>query len=172
MLLNAAALQRALARIAHQIAEKNEDSTKVVVVGIQKGGVHLAARLGELLAKIWNHPVPVGLLDIGLYRDDLDEKISPHIQPTEMPFDVQNKTVVLVDDVIFSGRSTRAALDALIDFGRPKAIQLAVLIDRGHRELPIHPDFVAKVVPTALSERVSVNLIEIGGADTVTLEKK
>jgi len=163
-------MQRALTRIAHEIAERNENSSEVVLVGIHRGGVFLARRLAATLLAIWNQPVPVGELDIGMHRDDLDQK-TPAILPTVIPFDITGKTVILVDDVLFSGRTTRAALDALNDFGRPKRIQLAVLVDRGHRELPIKADFVGKNVPTSSRERVNVCLREEGAADEVTLER-
>jgi len=171
VILNAQALQRALARIAHEIAERNETSSGVALVGVQRGGACVAQRLAGLLQGIWGHPVPVGSLDIGMHRDDLDQQVAPHIHPTVIPFDVTGKTVVLVDDVLFSGRTTRAALDALNDFGRPKRIQLAVLVDRGHRELPIKADFVGKNVPTSLSEQIKVRLKETDGEDVVSLEK-
>jgi pyrimidine operon attenuation protein / uracil phosphoribosyltransferase len=171
VILNATALRRALARIAHEIVERNEVSTDLIIVGVQRGGVHLARRLGELLSGICGHPVPVGDLDVSMHRDDLSHRATPAVHPTVIPFDITGKTVVLVDDVLFSGRTTRAALDSLNDFGRPQRIQLAVLIDRGHRELPIKPDFVGKNVPTSLNERINVRLTEHGGDDTVTLEK-
>src|ERR1700761_3360573 len=152
--LNPTALKRALTRIAHEIAEHNDSSADVVLIGIQRGGVHLSKRLSDLLAGIWGQPVPVGTLDVGMHRDDLAQRISPDIYPTEIPFDVTGKTVVLVDDVLFSGRTVRSAMDALNDFGRPRRIQLAVLIDRGHRELPIKADFVGKNVPTSLNEDI------------------
>jgi pyrimidine operon attenuation protein / uracil phosphoribosyltransferase len=172
VVLNAAALQRALTRIAHEIAERNEYSAEVALVGIQRGGVFLARRLAATLAGIWNHAVPLGELDVSMHRDDLDDHASTiHVLPTVIPFDITGKTVILVDDVLFSGRTTRAALDALNDFGRPKRIQLAVLVDRGHRELPIKADFVGKNVPTASRERINVRFKEEGGADEVTLEK-
>jgi len=172
VILNAAAVKRALTRIAHEIAERNESSAEVVLVGIQRGGVHLAARLTGFLAGIWGHAVPVGSVDVGMHRDDLGRQVAPRIHPTVMPCDITGRTIVLVDDVLFSGRTTRAALDALNDLGRPKRIQLAVLIDRGHRELPIKADFVGKNVPTSLSERISVRLQESDGDDAVYLEKK
>jgi|SRR5579871_1453330 len=172
LLLNAAAITRALTRIAHEIAERNDASQRVVFVGIQRGGVHLAERLSKILAGVWSHPVPVGSLDVGMHRDDLDQRVSPTIHPTVIPFDVTGRTVVLVDDVLFSGRTIRAAMDALNDFGRPQCIQLAVLIDRGHRELPITADFVGKNVPTARSENIQVQLSETGGDDSVRLERK
>jgi pyrimidine operon attenuation protein / uracil phosphoribosyltransferase len=170
-ILNAAAIQRALTRIAHEIAERNEAGTDVVLVGIQRGGVPLAQRLGTSLAEIWGQPVPIGSLDVSMHRDDLDQRVAPNVQPTVIPFDVTGKTVVLVDDVLFNGRTIRAAMDALNDFGRPRRIQLAVLIDRGHRELPIKADFVGKNVPTAHTDRVRVRLTEMGGIDEVVIEK-
>lgn len=169
VILNATAIQRALTRIAHEIAERNEKSAEVVLVGIPAGGVPLAQRIGTALSEIWKHPVPTGHLDVSMHRDDLDRRAAPKIHPTVMPFDVTGKTVVLVDDVLFSGRTIRAAMDALNDFGRPKKIQLAVLVDRGHRELPIKADFVGKNVPTAPEEKIHVR---IGEKDEVILERK
>jgi len=171
ILLNPAALQRALTRIAHEIAERNEAGAEVVLVGIPLVGDQLAFRLGALLSDLWKLPVPVGTLDVSMHRDDLDRRAAPTIHPTLMPFDVTGRTVVLVDDVLFTGRTTRAAMDALNDFGRPKQIQLAVLIDRGHRELPIRADFVGKNVPTTLTEKVRVHLDVPGQEDAVVLEK-
>ncbi len=170
-ILNAQAIHRVLTRIAHEIVERNDTSNHVAIVGVQRGGIHLAERIGTLLKNIWGQPVPVGCIDVSMHRDDLDQKGAPNIQPTVMPFDLNEKTVVLVDDVLFSGRTARAALDALNDFGRARRIQLAVLVDRGHRELPIKPDFVGKNVPTAMNERIDVQLKETGGADVVYLEK-
>lgn len=164
-------MRRALARIAHEIAERNESSADVVIVGVQRGGVHLAQRLSAILGGIWGHAVPAGSLDVSMHRDDLDQRLTPDVHPTIIPFDVTGKTVVLVDDVLFKGRTARAALDALNDFGRPKSIQLAVLIDRGHRELPIKADFVGKNVPTALRENIAVRLKEEGAEDEVRLER-
>ena len=172
VILNSAAMRRALTRIAHEIAERNETSAEVVLVGIQRGGVFLARRLAATLASIWNHAVPVGELDVSMHRDDLDQHASNiKMLPTVIPFDITAKTVILVDDVLFSGRTTRAALDALNDFGRPQRIQLAVLVDRGHRELPIKADFVGKNFPTAPRERINVHFEEEGGGDEVALEK-
>jgi pyrimidine operon attenuation protein/uracil phosphoribosyltransferase len=170
VILDAGAIQRALTRIAHEIAERNENGAAVVLAGIPEGGVPLAQRLGAILSEIWKHPVPTGSLDVSMHRDDLDQRAAPKIHPTVMPFDVNGKTVVLVDDVLFSGRTTRAAMDALNDFGRPEKIQLAVLIDRGHRDLPIKADFVGKNVPTAANEKVHVRLD--GKNDEVILERK
>jgi pyrimidine operon attenuation protein/uracil phosphoribosyltransferase len=172
LILSAPALQRALARIAHEIAERNDQSAEVVLVGIQSGGVVLAQRLAAILKIVWNHNVPVGSLDVTMHRDDLDHQLTPRVHPTNIPTDVTGKTVVLADDVLFSGRTVRAALDALNDFGRPRQVQLAVLIDRGHRELPIKADFVGKNVPTALTERIDVRWKEQGSSDEVHLQRK
>jgi pyrimidine operon attenuation protein/uracil phosphoribosyltransferase len=171
VILKAAAIERALTRIAHEIAERNENGASVVLVGIPLVGDVLAKKLGRILSEIWRMPVPVGILDVTMHRDDLDRRLTPEMHPTVIPFDVTGKTVVLVDDVLFSGRTTRAAMDALNDFGRPKKIQLAVLVDRGHRELPVKADFVGKNVPTALSEKIRVRLDIPGREDEVILEK-
>lgn len=171
IILNAPAIQRALTRIAHEIAERNESGEQLALVGIQRGGVPMAQQLGSILAAIWNQPIRCGSLDVGMHRDDLNHRPAPHVEPTVIPFDITGMTVVLVDDVLFSGRTIRAAMDALNDFGRPTRIQLAVLIDRGHRELPIKADFVGKNVPTAHSEKVKVRLNEPGTEDAVILEK-
>jgi pyrimidine operon attenuation protein/uracil phosphoribosyltransferase len=172
VILNAQAIHRALTRIAHEIAERNDSDRDVVLAGIPVGGVPLARRLSATLEIIWGHAVPVGTLDISMHRDDLDQRLAPTVHPTIIPFDVNGKTVVLVDDVLFSGRTIRAAMDALNDFGRPQCIQLAVLVDRGHRELPIKADFVGKNVPTALTEEVRVRLEEPGTEEEVVLERK
>ena len=161
VILNADAIRRALTRVAHEIAERNDVSAEVVLVGIPRGGVPLAQRLGKIMSEIWKHAVPIGSLDVSMHRDDLDQRAAPNIYPTDIPFDVTGKTVVLVDDVLFSGRTIRAALDALNDFGRPKKIQLAVLVDRGHRELPIKADFVGNNVPTAPNEQIIVSENEV-----------
>ena len=163
--------ERALTRIAHEIVERNESGADVVLVGVQKGGVHLAHRLAKTLANLWSHAVPTGSLDVNMHRDDLANHLAPTVHPTQMPGDISGKTVVLVDDVLFSGRTTRAALDALNDFGRPRRVQLAVLIDRGHRELPIKADFVGKTIQTRANERVNVKLQEADGEDGVWLVK-
>jgi pyrimidine operon attenuation protein/uracil phosphoribosyltransferase len=172
LILSAAALNRALARISHEIAERNENGADVVLLGVQSGGVHLAQRLAKILSGIWNLAVPVGTLDVSMHRDDLDHQLTPRVHPTTIPGNITGKNVVLVDDVLFSGRTTRAALDALHDYGRPRRIQLAVLVDRGHRELPIKADFVGKNVPTSVHERISVCLTEAEGQDAVYLIKK
>ena len=171
LLLDAMAIQRTLKRIAHEIAERNEDATKTVVVGIQRRGAHLAKRLASLLGSIWGMPVPLGYLDVSMHRDDLDQRLTPTVYPTALPGDITGKTVILVDDVLYRGRTARAALDALNDFGRPQRVQFAVLIDRGHRELPIKADFVGRNVPTSTPERIDVRLEEEGGEDAVYLEK-
>jgi pyrimidine operon attenuation protein/uracil phosphoribosyltransferase len=171
LILDASGIQRALTRIAHEIAERNVPGTDVVLIGIQRGGVPLARRIAGVLATIWGRPVPTGSVDVSLHRDDLSNRIAPDILPTEIPFDITNKTVVLVDDVLCSGRTTRASMDTLADFGRPRRIQLAALVDRGHRELPIRADFVGKNVPTSRDEKVDVRLVEEGGVDEVRILK-
>jgi pyrimidine operon attenuation protein / uracil phosphoribosyltransferase len=172
VILSKPAIQRALVRIAHEIAERNDGPEGVVLVGVQRGGVFLAQRLAERLREIWGKSILVGVLDVSMHRDDLDHRMVPHVHPTSVPFDVSGKTVILVDDVLFSGRTARAALDALNDLGRPRRVQLAVLVDRGHRELPIKADFVGKNVPTSLQESVNVHLEEMDGEDGVTIEKR
>jgi pyrimidine operon attenuation protein/uracil phosphoribosyltransferase len=172
VILNAQSIQRALTRIGHEIAERNVPGNDVVLLGIPEGGVPLAQRLATVLNGIWKHSVPVGTLDVSMHRDDLGQRAAPTVHPTVVPCDVTGKTVVFVDDVLCSGRTVRAAMDALNDFGRPKCIQLAVLVDRGHRELPIKADFVGKNVPTALPEKIHVRLAELGSEDEVVLERK
>jgi pyrimidine operon attenuation protein/uracil phosphoribosyltransferase len=164
---------RSITRIAHEIVEKNKGVSNVVLVGIRTRGVFLANRLAAAIEKIENTRVSVGILDITLYRDDLTLiSYHPVVHKTEIDFDISGKDVVLVDDVLYSGRTIRAALDALMDLGRPKTIQLAVMIDRGHRELPIRPDFVGKNLPTAKKETVQVRLAEADGVDEVVLMVK
>ena len=163
-------MRRALTRIAHEIIEHNRGVRNLVLVGMRTRGIPLARRLAERLDEFEGIQVPVGELDITLYRDDIGLRaVQPLVGSTTIPVDVSDKVIVLVDDVLFTGRSVRAALDALIDYGRPKAIQLAVLVDRGHRELPIRPDYVGKNVPTALEETVAVRLRESDGRDTVEI---
>jgi pyrimidine operon attenuation protein/uracil phosphoribosyltransferase len=165
-------LRRAVVRIAHEIVEQNRGPQNLVLVGIHTRGVPLANRLGTLISEFEGEKVPVGSLDIGLYRDDLQRlSTQPHLRPSDIPIGLDGRRVVIVDDVLFTGRSIRAALDAIIDFGRPKRIQLAVLIDRGHRELPIRPDFVGKNVPTAREENIKVRLSEVDGRDEVVLDE-
>jgi pyrimidine operon attenuation protein/uracil phosphoribosyltransferase len=167
--LDEAALDRALTRIAHEILEKNDGAKELAFVGLRTRGVTIAQRLAEKIARIDGATVPVGTLDITLYRDDLDLRGTPVIRGTEIPFSIKGKTVVLVDDVLFTGRTVRAALDALIDLGRPRMIQLATLIDRGHRELPIRPDYVGKNLPTSRKESVAVRIKEHDGEDRVVI---
>lgn len=170
-LLDKQDIERAVIRMAHEIIERNKGIRSICLVGIQRGGVHLAKRIASALKKIEKKNIPVGSLDIALYRDDINvRKEQPVVRRTEVPCEINNKTVVLVDDVLFTGRSIRAAMDAIMDFGRPSAIQLAVLVDRGHRELPIKPDFVGKNIPTSLNETVTVQLAEDGYEDKVVLE--
>ncbi len=165
-------IERIVSRIAHEIIEKNKGSENVCLVGIQRGGVHLARRIAEKIALIERFDIPVGSLDISLYRDDLSlRKDHPVVRKTEIQFDINGRKVVLIDDVLFTGRSIRAAMDALMDYGRPAAIQLAVLIDRGHRELPIRSDYVGKNIPTAQKEKIDVQLKEDGFEDAVLLLK-
>jgi pyrimidine operon attenuation protein/uracil phosphoribosyltransferase len=171
-LMNKKDIDRALMRMSHEIIEKNKGTEKLCLVGIQRGGVHLAKRLASKIQQIEKKEISVGSLDIAFYRDDLNiRKEQPVVRRTEVLFEVTDLKIILVDDVLFTGRSIRAALDALIDLGRPASIQLAVLIDRGHRELPIKADYVGKNIPTALSETVEVQLVEEGLEDRVILEK-
>ncbi|MBE9547233.1 MAG: bifunctional pyr operon transcriptional regulator/uracil phosphoribosyltransferase PyrR [Proteobacteria bacterium] len=171
VVLDADGIDRSITRIAYEILERNKGVEDLVLVGIRAGGVSLAERLRKKILKIEEADVPVGILDITLYRDDLlTTNRKPQLGKTDIPFSLNNKKVVIVDDVLFTGRTIRAAMDALIDFGRPKLIQLAVLIDRGHRELPIRADFVGKNLPSSLWEDVSVKLAEIKGEDEVVIE--
>ena len=159
-------IRRAITRIAHEVAERNEGVRSIVLVGIRRRGVPLAQRIAATLADFEGERVPTGTLDITLYRDDLGLRgPAPIVRSTSMPIDITGRTVVLVDDVLYTGRTVRAALDALADLGRPARIQLAVLIDRGHRELPIRADFVGKNVPTSADERIETRLSEIDGGD-------
>ena len=171
--LDSQAVARSLVRIAHEILEHNRTTDNLAIVGIRSRGVYLAQRLAECIKKIDNKEVPVGVLDITLYRDDLTLLgHQPIVHKTEIDFDITGKNVVLVDDVLYTGRTVRAALDALIDFGRPKSIQLAVLVDRGHRELPVRADFAGKNIPTAKNETVEVRLEETDGKDEVAIVEK
>jgi pyrimidine operon attenuation protein/uracil phosphoribosyltransferase len=170
--LDDVALERALTRIAHEIVEKNGGTAELAFVGLHTRGVTLARRLAQRIEAIDGVSLPVGTLDITLYRDDLGLKADqPVIRNTDIPFPVKGKAIVLVDDVLFTGRTIRAALDAIMDHGRPRMIQLAVLIDRGHRELPIRPDYVGKNLPTSRRERVAVLLREHDGEDRVVIEQ-
>ncbi len=171
-LLSKKDMDRALTRMAHEAIEKNKGIDRLCLVGIQRGGVHLAKRLSSKIKGIENKEIPVGSLDIAFYRDDLSiRKEQALVRKTDIPFEVTDLKIILVDDVLFTGRSIRAAMDALMDLGRPAAIQLAVLIDRGHRELPIKADFVGKNIPTSLNEKVEVQLEEDGLEDKIILEK-
>ena len=172
VVMDADGIDRSLTRVAYEILEKNRGVEDMVLVGIQTGGVFLAERLKKKISRIEGMDIPMGVLDITLYRDDLrTSNKKPRLGKTDIPFSLDNKKVVLIDDVLFTGRTIRAAMDALIDFGRPKLIQLAVLIDRGHRELPIRADFVGKNLPSSLWEAVTVNLKEKSGRDEVIIEE-
>ncbi|ABZ84662.1 pyrr bifunctional protein [Heliomicrobium modesticaldum Ice1] len=171
LLMDGDAIRRAITRIAHEILEKNEGIEQLALVGIRRRGVPLAKRLQEKIQEIEGTTVPLGALDITLYRDDLTTlDVQPVIHKTEVPFSLHGKKVVLVDDVLYTGRTVRAALDALIDIGRPQVIQLAVLIDRGHRELPIRADYVGKNVPTSKREVISVRVMEVDGEDGASIQ--
>jgi pyrimidine operon attenuation protein/uracil phosphoribosyltransferase len=173
VLLDRDQIRRAVKRIAHEIVERNGGVEGLVVVGIRRRGVPLAKRIADYIAQIEEQTVPVGALDITLYRDDFQIMTkNPHVGKTDIKEDITDKIVILVDDVLFTGRTIRAALDELIDFGRPQRIQLAVLVDRGHREFPIKADYVGKNVPTADNEMVEVHLEEVDGADEVLLAEK
>jgi pyrimidine operon attenuation protein/uracil phosphoribosyltransferase len=163
-------VRRALVRIAHEIVEQNRGAGNLALVGILTRGVPLATRIAKSIAEFEDEIVPVGSLDIGLYRDDLQRlSTQPRLRPSDIPVSLEGRRAVIVDDVLFTGRTIRAALNALIDFGRPQRIQLAVLIDRGHRELPIRPDYVGKNVPTSREENIKVRLAEVDGRDEVIL---
>ncbi|MBI2887566.1 MAG: bifunctional pyr operon transcriptional regulator/uracil phosphoribosyltransferase PyrR [Chloroflexi bacterium] len=169
-ILSSEDVRRALTRIAHEVLEHNRGAEGLVFLGVRTRGVPIARRLAALVQEFEGVEVPVGALDIALYRDDLAQRpLRPEVQGTRLPTDLTGRTVVLVDDVLFTGRSVRAALDAINDYGRPRSIQLAVLVDRGHRELPIRADYVGKNLPTALEEEVVVHVQEIDGEDSVLL---
>ena len=176
LLLDAEAISKALARIAHELIEGSEDLERVALVGIQTRGVPLASRLRRLVAERSGVELPLGALDITFHRDDVHVRDAgrppgrqPVVRATSVPFSIEGKTVVLVDDVLYTGRTIRAAIDALLGFGRPARVQLAVLVDRGHRELPIRPDYVGKNLPTARTERIQVELVEVDEVDGVLL---
>jgi len=170
ILMSSQDIERALVRVAHEIVERNKGAAHVVLVGMQTRGVPLAQRLAVAIERLEGIAIPVGSLDIGLYRDDLSSlELKPVIQRTDVPTDITGKQVVLVDDVFYTGRSIRAAMDALMDLGRPQSIQLAVLTDRGHRELPIRADYVGKNIPTSKQEEIKVYLKEVDGEDKVTI---
>jgi pyrimidine operon attenuation protein/uracil phosphoribosyltransferase len=169
-ILDDKSMKRALVRIAHEIIEKNKDVEDLVIVGIKRRGYPLAKRIAENIQKIEGKSIPVGSVDITLYRDDLSKKYDqPKIQDENIAVDVENKKVIIVDDVIYTGRTVRAAIDAIFHNGRPKMIQLAVVVDRGHRELPIRADYVGKNIPTSKNELVSVEVEELDGVDAVKI---
>lgn len=175
IILDEQAIRRGITRVAHEIIERNKGIDNCVLVGIKTRGIYLAKRLAERIEQIEGASIPVGDIDITLYRDDLTVKSKseePIIQGTDIPVNISGMKVILVDDVLYTGRTVRAALDALIDLGRPEQIQLAVLIDRGHRELPIRPDYVGKNVPTSKSELIVAKLSEVDEVDQVTIEEK
>jgi len=172
-ILDKEGIRKALLRIAHEILEKNKITKELAIIGIRNKGAYLAERLSSYIKQIEGISVPVGTLDITLYRDDLTQVAGqPVVHETEIGFDVEGKTIILVDDVLFTGRTVRCALDELIDFGRPKNIQLAVLVDRGHREFPIRPDYVGKNVPTSLKEVVEVYLQDVDKREDVIIGEK
>lgn len=172
IVLNSKEIDRALTRMAHEIIEKNKGTKDLALIGIRTGGVPLSERLQKQIANVEGIMLPNGILDINLYRDDWSNlRQHPVIRKTDISFSVDNKNIILVDDVLYTGRTIRAALDALIDLGRPRKIQLAILVDRGRRELPIKPDFVGLSLQTTAEERVNVYLSEISGRDEVVLEK-
>lgn len=172
-IMDEAGIDRALTRIAHEIIEKNKGTKNLCLIGIQRRGVPLARRLANKIDEYEDVKIPVGILDITLYRDDLSTLAEhPIINSTDIPFDINGKIIVMVDDVIYTGRTARAAMDALIDLGRPTFIQLAILVDRGHKELPIRADYVGKNLPTSRDEIVHVQLVEIDGINKVTIAEK
>jgi pyrimidine operon attenuation protein/uracil phosphoribosyltransferase len=173
LILDSESISRTLTRVAHEILERNRDISNLALIGIHRGGSHLAIRLQKLIQEIAKLELPIGFLDIALYRDDVGELGTQAVlQGTDILFDVNGKTVVLVDDVLFTGRTIRCAIDQIIDFGRPKQIQLAVLIDRGHRELPIRADFIGKNMPTSFSEEVKVLLVEDGASEDKVIKNE
>lgn len=172
-ILSTQEIKRALYRLTHQILEKDQPSKDLVLIGIQTRGVFLANRIQKIIEEIEKVKVPVGILDITLYRDDLTAiGLKPVVKETKIDFDIGDKTVILVDDVLFTGRTIRAALDQIMDFGRPKKVELLVLIDRGHRELPIRADFVGKNIPTSKKEQVELLLEEVDGEDEAIIKEK
>jgi pyrimidine operon attenuation protein/uracil phosphoribosyltransferase len=162
-------MRRAIRRMAHEVVERNRGADGLMIVGLQRRGVPLAERLAAAINEIEGVQVPVGALDINLYRDDLTARPQPLVRPTTLPISVEGTIIVLVDDVFYTGRTARAALNALMDLGRPKQVQLAVMVDRGHRELPIRADYVGKNVPTATNEQIQVRVVEFDGTEEVVL---
>ncbi len=171
VILDKKAMQRTVNRITHEILEKNEGCTQLSLIGIRTRGIYLATRIQDKVKDVEGIALPLGVLDITMYRDDISKLRSPEVKKTEISFDVNNMTVILVDDVLHTGRTTRAAIDAIMDLGRPKKIQLAVLVDRGERELPIHPDYAGIVCPAGSREEVLVRFHEIDGKDEVVIVK-
>jgi pyrimidine operon attenuation protein/uracil phosphoribosyltransferase len=170
VIMSAQEIKRAVLRLAHEVAEKNKGSRGLLLIGVRTRGVPLAQRMATAIKELGEGDIPVGALDISLYRDDLSSLgTKAVIHPNDIPTDIEGKRVILVDDVLYTGRSTRAAMDALMDLGRPERIQLAVLVDRGHRELPIKPNYVGKNIPAARKERVQVRLKEVDGRDEVVI---
>jgi len=175
VVLDEQAIRRALTRIAHEIIERNKGIEDCILIGIKTRGIYLANRIAERISQIEGKSIPVGEVDITLYRDDLTKKtddLEPLVKGSDIPFEITNKKVILVDDVLFTGRTVRAGMDALVDKGRPSQIQLAVLVDRGHRELPIRADFVGKNIPTSSSEKIVVELQEVDSVDLVTIHDR
>jgi pyrimidine operon attenuation protein / uracil phosphoribosyltransferase len=173
VVMDAVRMGRTIVRIAHEILERNRGVEELALIGIRTRGVPIARRLARTIAEIASHEVPTGALDITLYRDDFMRHAvgaQPVVRSTDIPFSIDDKRILLVDDVLFTGRTIRAALDALIEFGRPRAIRLVVMVDRGHRELPIKADYVGKNIPTSLSQTVKVHLVETDGRDEVEVE--
>jgi len=169
VVMDSEAIERALTRIAHEILEANKGAGGIALVGIVTRGAKLAERLAARISQIEGADVPVGSLDISFYRDDVGVRLNPEVHTTDIPFEVEGRDIVLIDDVLYTGRTIRAAMDAIMDYGRPRCVQLAVLVDRGHRELPIRADFVGKNVPTSSVERVKVFLTEPDGRDAVEI---
>ncbi|MFH1825313.1 MAG: bifunctional pyr operon transcriptional regulator/uracil phosphoribosyltransferase PyrR [Candidatus Firestonebacteria bacterium] len=163
------AIEKTLSRLSHEIIERNENLDEVVLIGIKSRGDIMARRIADKIKNFTKKNIPVGAIDITFYRDDVNLKISKAVQPTDIRFDINNKSIILIDDVLFTGRSTRSAIDALLDFGRPGKIQLLVLIDRGHKELPIQADYVGKNIPTSLKEEVKIKVKELDGEDSVEI---
>lgn len=170
ILLDEQAISRSITRLSHEIIEKNKGVDNIIIIGVKTRGIPLGQRIAKKIYEIENHHVEFGVIDISFYRDDLQKKSDKPVISEGNPIDVTDKTVILVDDVVFTGRTCRAAIDGILDMGRPKKIQFAALIDRGHRELPLRPDFVGKNVPTSIQEIVHVNLVEIDGIDRVILQ--
>ncbi len=169
VVMDSEAIERAVTRISHEILEANKGASQIALVGIVTRGARLAERLADRIRTIEGAEVPLGLLDISFYRDDVGVRLSPEVHRTDIPFEVEGRDIVLIDDVLFTGRTIRAAMDAIMDYGRPRSIQLAVLVDRGHRELPIRADYVGKNVPTSGKERVRVLLGDDDGRDAVEI---